>query len=64
MTMKTYKIDGIRFLSKEDLINDLWENYRETMTREDFDRYVEENTVVEEREVKPSSIDLTDLTEK
>lgn len=47
--MKTYKLDGVRFLSKEDLIDNMWQAYQDKMSREEFDKYIAENMVEEEK---------------
>jgi hypothetical protein len=47
--VKTYKLDGVRFLSKEDLIDNMWQAYQDKMSREEFDKYIAENMVEEEK---------------
>lgn len=39
----TYKIDGAKFTSIEDLKASLWELYQNKMSQAEFDKYVEEN---------------------
>lgn len=39
----TYKIEGAKFSSMEDLKASLWELYKNKMSQEDFDKYVEAN---------------------
>ena len=47
--MMTYKLDGVRYTNKEELIENMWEAYKDRMNREDFDKYVKENMVEEEK---------------
>jgi hypothetical protein len=47
--MKTFKLDGIRYSSKEELIESLWPLYESRMSREEFEKYVTENMVEEEK---------------
>ncbi len=44
--MATYKIDGAKFQSMEELKESLWPLYQDKMSREEFDKYVEENVIV------------------
>ena len=46
--MATYKIDGAKFKSLEELKETLWPLYEGKMTREEFEKYVKDN--VEKRE--------------
>jgi hypothetical protein len=46
--MSTFKLDGAKFKTIEELKESLWPLYQEKMTREEFDRYVEENTIAGE----------------
>ncbi len=39
----TYKIDGAKFASIEDLKASLWELYQNKMSPAEFDKYVEAN---------------------
>jgi hypothetical protein len=41
--MSTYKIDGAKFSSVEELLESLWPLYDGKMSREDFEKYVKEN---------------------
>ena len=41
--MATYKIDGAKFSSLDDLKSAMWEMYQDKMSQEEFARYVEEN---------------------
>jgi hypothetical protein len=41
--MAAYKIDGAKFQTIEELKESLWPLYQAKMTREEFDRYVQEN---------------------
>ena len=41
--MSKYKIDGAKFDSMDDLKNTLWELYKDKMSQEDFDKYVQDN---------------------
>jgi hypothetical protein len=41
--MATYKIDGAKFQSIEELKESLWPLYEGKMSREEFEKYVEEN---------------------
>jgi hypothetical protein len=46
--MSTYKIDGAKFSSVEELKESLWPLYEGKMSREDFDKYIKENMQVVE----------------
>lgn len=41
--MATYKIDGAKFGSLDELKAALWEIYKGKMSEEEFNKYVEEN---------------------
>ncbi len=41
--MATYKIDGAKFSSMEELLESLWPLYQGRMSREEFEKYVKEN---------------------
>ncbi|MCX7679786.1 MAG: hypothetical protein N2316_11305 [Spirochaetes bacterium] len=41
--MASYKINGAKFPSLEELKESLWPLYEGKMTREEFEKYVEEN---------------------
>ncbi|HMV37168.1 MAG TPA: hypothetical protein PKD60_14805 [Turneriella sp.] len=41
-TMATYKIDGAKFKSMEELKETLWPLYKDKMDKAAFDKYVEE----------------------
>ncbi|HNR87772.1 MAG TPA: hypothetical protein PKM65_05490 [Spirochaetota bacterium] len=41
--MATYKIDGAKFSSLEELKESLWPLYQDRMSKEEFDSYVEKN---------------------
>lgn len=43
--MPTFKIDGAKFASLEELKSSLWEMYKDKMSKEDFEKYVKENVV-------------------
>ena len=45
---KVYRIDGAKFSDLESLKEALWELYQNRMTREEFEKYVAENTVESE----------------
>jgi hypothetical protein len=51
--MITYKLDGVRYFSKEELMENMWEAYKDRMSRGDFEKYVSENMVQEEKQVSP-----------
>ena len=53
--MMTYKLDGVRYFSKDELMENMWEAYKDSMSREDFEKYVQENMVQEEKQVTPPS---------
>jgi hypothetical protein len=42
--MATYKIDGAKFASMDDLKAALWEVYKDKMAKDEFEKYVKENT--------------------
>jgi hypothetical protein len=46
--MSKYKLDGAKFETLEELKKTLWELYKDKMSEEDFNKYVDEN--VEESE--------------
>ena len=46
--MSTYKLDGVRFQTIEDLKESLWCLYKDTLTIEEFEKYVNENVVITE----------------
>lgn len=41
--MSRFKIDGAKFETIEELKESLWPLYQDRMSREEFDKYVEEN---------------------
>lgn len=41
--MPTYKIDGAKFQSLEELKESLWPLYEGRMSRDEFEKYVQEN---------------------
>lgn len=41
--MATYKIDGAKFQSLEELKESLWPLYEGKMSRDEFEKYVQEN---------------------
>ncbi len=41
--MATFKIDGAKFQSLEELKESLWPLYEGRMSREEFEKYVQEN---------------------
>jgi hypothetical protein len=43
VAMAAYKIDGAKFQTIEELKESLWPLYQARMTREEFDKYVQEN---------------------
>ncbi len=43
--MSTFKIDGAKFASLEELKASLWEIYKDKMSKEEFEKYVKDNTV-------------------
>lgn len=43
--MSTFKIDGAKFTSLEDLKTSLWEMYKDKMSKDEFEQYVKDNTV-------------------
>lgn len=45
----TYKLDGIRFASKEELIENMWPLYDGRMSKEEFEKYAAENMTEEEK---------------
>jgi len=46
--MASYKIDGAKFQSIEELKESLWPLYQGKMSKEEFDRYVQDNVRVVE----------------
>jgi len=42
-------MDGVRFTSKEELIETMWEAYKDKMTREEYEKYVAEHMIEEEK---------------
>ena len=46
--MSFYKLDGAKFPSMEELKDALWPVYQDTMSKEEFDKYVEEKVEVTE----------------
>ncbi len=47
-SMASYKIDGAKFNSLEELIESLWPLYQGRLSREEFEKYVQENVEVKE----------------
>ena len=43
--MATYKLDGAKFSSLDELKTSMWEMYKDKMSQEEFDKYVEANVV-------------------
>ena len=41
--MARYKIDGAKFETIEELKESLWPLYQDKMSREEFDKYIDEN---------------------
>ncbi len=41
--MAKYKLDGAKFQTLEELKKTLWELYKDRMSEEEFDKYVDEN---------------------
>ncbi len=41
--MAMYKIDGAKFQSMEELKESIWPLYKDKMSRDEFDTYVESN---------------------
>jgi len=46
--MATYKLDGARFKTMEELKSTLWVLYKEKMSKEEFEKYVEKNVEVKD----------------
>ena len=46
--MATYKIDGAKFSSEEELLESLWPLYQNKMSREEFEKYARENAQITE----------------
>ena len=46
--MAFYKLDGAKFPSLEELKDALWPVHQDKMTREEFDKYVEEKVEISE----------------
>ncbi len=44
--MASYKIDGAKFQSMEELKESIWPLYQGKMSREEFEKYVEEHVQV------------------
>jgi hypothetical protein len=44
--MATYKIDGAKFSSQEELNESLWPLYQNKMTREEFEKYTKDNVQI------------------
>ena len=44
--MAHYKLDGAKFESLEELKEALWQLYKDRMSREEFEHYIEENVQV------------------
>ncbi len=47
--MATYKIDGAKFQTLEELKESLWPFYDGKITREDFEKHINENVKKEEK---------------
>ena len=41
--MSTYKIDGAKFSSEQELMDSIWPLYQDRMSREEFEKYVKAN---------------------
>lgn len=46
--MAFYKLDGAKFPSLEELKEAMWPIYQDKMSKEEFDKYVEQNAQVSE----------------
>jgi len=46
--MAHYKLDGAKFESIEELKEVMWQLYKDRMSREEFEKYVEQNVQVSE----------------
>jgi hypothetical protein len=46
--MSFYKLDGAKFPSLEELKDALWPVHQDKMSREEFDKYVEEKVEISE----------------
>lgn len=46
--MAHYKLDGAKFQSLEELKEVMWQLYKDKMTREEFEKYVEANVQISE----------------
>ncbi len=46
--MATYKLDGARFETLEELKEALWPLHQDKMSKEEFDKYVEKNAEVKD----------------
>ncbi len=46
--MATYKVDGAKFKSEQELLDSLWPLYQNRMSREEFEAYVKANMIVSE----------------
>jgi hypothetical protein len=42
--MPNYKINGAKFASMDELKSSLWEIYKDKMSQEEFEMFVQENT--------------------
>ena len=46
--MKTYKLNGVKYDNLEELKMIFWEIYKEKMSKEEFDKYVEKNIEIKD----------------
>lgn len=46
--MAHYKLDGAKFQSLEELKEVMWQLYKDKMTSEEFEKYVESNVQISE----------------
>ena len=46
--MATYKVDGAKFKSEQELLDSLWPLYQNRMSREELESYVKANMIVSE----------------
>lgn len=46
--MAHYKLDGAKFETLEELKEVMWQLYKDSMSREEFEKYVEQNVQVSE----------------
>jgi hypothetical protein len=44
--MATYKIDGAKFSSEDEMKESLWLLYNDKMSREEFEKYIKENVKI------------------